>query len=133
MKQIRILKFDVGKPPYYKVIENDWKSFQKEVNGFFEFVYLKKRNKEFAICCNDMGKINGSHFNRTLVDKNFSTIDYIFGDFFVARTVLTEDGGDLASIQDEDYANVIGMFTESRELEDFSYVDFEITDFEEDS
>ena len=131
MKQIRILKFEVGKPPYYKVIENDWRSFQKEVDGLFEFVYLENETG-LVICCNDMGKINGSRYNRTLVDENYFTIDYIFGDFFIARNILTEDGGDLASIQNEDYVNAIGFFAEEPNLKDFSYVDFEVMDFEED-
>lgn len=102
MAKIKIMKFEVGKKPYFKEIENDWREMQKEVGGFFENVYLEHGDSMCVLVCNDCGKLNGSKFNRFIVDEQLNPIDAIYGDFFIASETYTEDGYDLDSISEKD-------------------------------
>lgn len=98
MAKIKIMKFEVGKKPYFKEIENDWREMQKEVGGFFEIVYLEHDDSRCVLVCTECGKLNGSKFNRFIVDDQLNPIDAIYGDFFIA----SEDEEDLDSISEQD-------------------------------
>lgn len=119
MKQekIKILKYEVGKEPYAKEINNDLKTLQTEVSGLIQLVNLSDT------CCvvvNEEGKLNGSKPNRWLGES-----DIICGDFFVCG----DDGENFGSITDEDiefskkfFGEALEFAGDEKELEPECYI-----------
>jgi len=85
-KKLVILKVEPNKLPYEKVIINDLKSLQHEVDGLIEMIDL---NNETCLVCNEEGKLINLDLNRVVGN------DIIAGNFFVSRF---DDSGNLISL-----------------------------------
>lgn len=103
---MRILKVEPGKPAYEKEIENTLESIQKEVEGFFETVYVDNGG---ILCCNEEGKLNGMEMNRRLEG------DIICGPFFI----VGEGEEDFVSLTDEQVEIFMKKFGEPQTFRDY--------------
>lgn len=73
-KTLRIVKVEPGDIPYKKEISNTLDSFQQEVGGLFQPIYL---GGGITLCCNEENKLNAMEPNRRVGD------DIICGPFFL--------------------------------------------------
>ena len=104
---MKILKVEPDKTPYVKEMDDTLESIQKEVEGFFEIVYMEN---DVALCCNEEGKLNGMQMNRRVGD------DIICGPFFLVGIDM-ENEGEFCSLPE----NKIEQYTERfKEPEQFA-------------
>lgn len=92
-KFIKVLHYEPNHFGEVKTIANDFRRFQKMVEGFFQMVYI---GGDLAIVCNDEGKIRNMELNRYIPRLQ----DTIAGPFFICRT----KGEDCVSLTDDDIA-----------------------------
>lgn len=79
------------------VVENNLKSFQKEVGGYIE--EIAPFPDPVAIICNEEGKIDGLPLNRAIKDEDGDIVDVIAGTFLVVG--CNPDESNFASLSDE--------------------------------
>ena len=75
-EKIKCLLVEPYKLPKEIEIENNLKSFQKQVNGYIETTYLQDDN-EVVLICNEEGKMNNMELNR------YIGYDIIAGPFLI--------------------------------------------------
>lgn len=100
---IRIIVVEPHKEPYLANIPDDYKTFQKIVNGTFECLYPEQ---DTIIFCNDEAKLIGLEGNRKI------GVDIIAGTFFVAGD---DHEGETISLTDEQIEKYSERFKEPEE------------------
>lgn len=97
---IRILKVEPGRAPLVKEMNNDLAGIQKEIEGYFQCVYLEDG---CLLVCNEEGKINGMGLNRRV------GYDIIAGPFFI---VGDDRSGEFVSLSDSQIQKYSKQFEE---------------------
>ena len=90
---MRVMFYQVGRPPEVREIDGSLKSMQGLVCGYIE-VLDHERFEGLIYVMDEDGKIDHRPANRVIYGGN----DYIAGDFIVCRA----DGPDMVSLTDED-------------------------------
>ena len=90
-KYIKVIHYEPYKFGEVRTIANDWRRFQKQVEGNFEMHYI---GGNLAIVCNEEGKIFNMEPNRFIPEL----ADTIAGPFFICRT----DGEECVSLTKAD-------------------------------
>lgn len=91
--RITVMKYEVGRPAFKKVIENTLEAMQHEVGGYIEVAPHDQLPGLFFVL-NGEGKMEGRQRNIEI----YKGRDYIAGDFFICRI----SGEDMASINGND-------------------------------
>lgn len=76
---MRIIFYEVDKPPREMVIDNSLKTMQDLVGGFIENYQV---NDKVAIVCNEQGLLEDLKMNRFVCDEQGMVITPILGNFF---------------------------------------------------
>lgn len=95
--EITVLRIEPRKAPSVAVIENNLKSFQKEVGGYIE--EIAPFPDPVAIICNEEGKIDGLPLNRAIKNEDGDIVDVIAGTFLVVG--CNPDESNFTSLSDE--------------------------------
>ena len=95
--KITVLRIEPRKAPSVAVVENNLKSFQKEVGGYIE--EIAPFPDPVAIICNEEGKIDGLPLNRAIKNEDGDIVDVIAGTFLVVG--CNPDESNFASLSDE--------------------------------
>lgn len=84
MKEIKVLKFEVGKKCYESVIEDSVEAIQEFVEGYFETIPIDNTH---ILICNEEGKIRDLARSILLVGINSLQIkDVIRGNCFITKS-----------------------------------------------
>lgn len=102
---ITVKVFEVGKKPYWKIIENELAEFQTLVGGWIQAITLPHKDEEPAIVLivNEEGKLLRMPYNVILADREGTTkferrSDYLCGPVVACRA----EGENFASLRKED-------------------------------
>ena len=100
MSKIDVLFVGCGLKPEVMTIINDLQSYQELVDGWIQTVYCYKR--KYVLVCNEEGMMLHLPPNARLDYQDGEYWTTIYGDFFIASLIETEDGEDFGSIDEED-------------------------------
>ena len=99
MEKIEVLYIKCGKHPEVIKIDDDLVAYQELVDGWIDNVYPYKR--DYVLVCNDEGLI--LHFPpNAKLEYEDGGMTIIYGDFFIAKIIDTEEGSCYGSISDAD-------------------------------
>ena len=104
---MKAILVNVGEEPVQIDVPNTWEGLRDAIGVEWIEFYRPFSDRSVAICCDEEGKLNGSHCNRVLFYKG-QFLDAIFGNFLI----VGEGNGDCKSLTKDQIEKHKNLFQE---------------------
>lgn len=109
-----VLVYAPGKGGEPHIVPNNLEAMQEIVGGYIELVRLRAGSRQYDMYCNEEALLEELRFNRRV------GVHEIHGTFFVTKTAVGDDSGEMVSLSAEDIVRIRKHLEPNYQREAFS-------------